>query len=179
MKLKRRHGEFKQGCVLSQRLPATDSCADTLSLPLLPGCVFVIRETVRHPRRFLLGKSVREPNCSWTGAFVNRGPTVQENTKLGYVRRATVTSVVTSHIPAELSAGGSQDQIDGWKWSVQLLTATGTTGRPTSDVNCPTDRFTTSVLKVSRSCLAWTGGLVCVALTDNISFFFSVLRISP
>jgi hypothetical protein len=55
---------------------------------------------------------------------------------------------------------------------VQLLTATGTTARTTSDVNCPTDRFTTSVLKVSRSCLGWAGALVFVALTDNISFFF-------
>jgi hypothetical protein len=31
--------------------------------PLLPACVFVIRDTVRHPRRFL-GKFVREPDFS-------------------------------------------------------------------------------------------------------------------
>jgi hypothetical protein len=39
--------------------------ADTLSLPLLPACVFVIRDTVRQPRLFAW-KFVREPNCSWT-----------------------------------------------------------------------------------------------------------------
>jgi hypothetical protein len=31
-------------------------------------------------RHFLLGKFVCEPNCWWTGAFVNRGPTVYWNT---------------------------------------------------------------------------------------------------
>jgi hypothetical protein len=52
------------------------SRADTLSLPLLPACVFVIRDTIHHPGRFLLGKIVRVSNCSWTGVFVNRGSTV-------------------------------------------------------------------------------------------------------
>jgi hypothetical protein len=42
------------------------SRADTLSLPLLPACVFVIRDTVRHPRRFrsenlFVNRGVREP----------------------------------------------------------------------------------------------------------------------
>jgi hypothetical protein len=46
------------------------SRADTLSLPLLPACVFVIRDTVRHPRLF--ARNI----CSRTGAFVNRGSTV-------------------------------------------------------------------------------------------------------
>jgi hypothetical protein len=61
MKFKRRHGEYKQGCVLSQSLPAIDSRADTLSLPLLPAFVFVIRDIVRHPRR-----------CCSENLFVNR-----------------------------------------------------------------------------------------------------------
>jgi hypothetical protein len=45
-------------------------------MPLLPACVFVIRDTVSSSETFLLGKFVREPNSSWTGAFVNRGSTV-------------------------------------------------------------------------------------------------------
>jgi hypothetical protein len=59
MKFKRRHGEYKQGCVLSQSYPATDTPA-----PILSACVFVIRDTVRHPRWFLLGKIVREQGRS-------------------------------------------------------------------------------------------------------------------
>jgi hypothetical protein len=43
---------------------------------MLTACVFVTRDTVRHPRRFLFGKFVRKPNCSWSEAFVNRGLTV-------------------------------------------------------------------------------------------------------
>jgi hypothetical protein len=42
-------------------------------------CVFVTRDTVRHPRRFVFGKFVRKPNCSWSEAFVNRGLTVFVN----------------------------------------------------------------------------------------------------
>ena len=53
----------------------------TLILPAyrstLTACVFVDRDTVRHPRRFVFGKFVRKPNCSWSEAFVNRGLTVQ------------------------------------------------------------------------------------------------------
>ena len=42
---------------------------------MLTACVFVTRDTVRHPRRFVFGKFVRKPNCSWSEAFVNRGLT--------------------------------------------------------------------------------------------------------
>ena len=53
----------------------------TLILPayrstMLTACVFVTRDTVRHPRRFVFGKLVRKPNCSWSKAFVNRSLTV-------------------------------------------------------------------------------------------------------
>jgi len=44
---------------------------------MLMACMFVIRDTVRHPRRFVFGKFVRKPNCSWSKAFVNRGLSVQ------------------------------------------------------------------------------------------------------
>ena len=43
---------------------------------MLTACVFVTRDTVRHPRRFVFGKFVRKPNYSWSEAFVNRGLTV-------------------------------------------------------------------------------------------------------
>ena len=43
---------------------------------MLTACVFVTRETVRHPRRFVFGKFVRKPNCSWSEEFVSRGLTV-------------------------------------------------------------------------------------------------------
>ena len=41
----------------------------TLTLPayrsaVLKACVFVTRDTVRHPRRFVFGTFVRKPNCS-------------------------------------------------------------------------------------------------------------------
>jgi len=50
----------------------------TLILPayrstMLMACVFVTRDTVRHLRRFVFGKFVRKPNCSWSEAFVNQG----------------------------------------------------------------------------------------------------------
>jgi hypothetical protein len=64
MKFKRRHGEFEQGCVLSERCTATDALLPILPAcrqPLLPACVFVTRDTVRHPRLF----------CS-ENLFVNR-----------------------------------------------------------------------------------------------------------
>jgi hypothetical protein len=67
MKFKRRHGEFEQECVLSESYRATDPLPPILPAcrqPLLPACVFVIRDTVRHLRRFLFGKFVREPICS-------------------------------------------------------------------------------------------------------------------
>ena len=40
---------------------------------MLTACVFVSRDTVRHPRRFVFEKFDRKPNCSWSEAFVNRG----------------------------------------------------------------------------------------------------------
>jgi len=43
---------------------------------VLMASVFVTQDTVRHPRRFVFGKFVRKPNCSWSEAFVNRGLTV-------------------------------------------------------------------------------------------------------
>ena len=46
----------------------------TLILPayhsmILTACVFITRDTVRHPRRFVFGKFVHKPNCSWSEAF--------------------------------------------------------------------------------------------------------------
>jgi hypothetical protein len=79
MKLKRRHGEFEQGCVLSESYTATDTLPPILPAccqPLLPACVFVTWDVVCHPRRFLFGKFVREPICSLWEAFVIRGSTV-------------------------------------------------------------------------------------------------------
>jgi hypothetical protein len=67
MKFKRRHGEFEQGCVLSETYTATDGLPPILPAChqlLLPACVFVTRDTIRHPRHFLFGKFVREPICS-------------------------------------------------------------------------------------------------------------------
>jgi hypothetical protein len=49
MKFKRRHGEFEQGCVLSESCTATDALPRILPAcrqPLLPACVFVTRDTV-------------------------------------------------------------------------------------------------------------------------------------
>jgi len=43
---------------------------------MLTACVFVTRDTVRYLRRFVFGKFVRKPNCSWSEAFANRGLTV-------------------------------------------------------------------------------------------------------
>jgi hypothetical protein len=65
--------------VLSESYTATDALPPTpppCRQPLLPACVLVSRDTVRHPRRFLFGKFVREPICSWWEAFVNRGSPV-------------------------------------------------------------------------------------------------------
>jgi hypothetical protein len=67
MKLKRRHGEFEQGCVLSESYTATDALPPIFPAcrqPLLPACVFVTRDTVRHPRRFLFKKFVRDERRS-------------------------------------------------------------------------------------------------------------------
>jgi hypothetical protein len=67
MKPKRRHGQFEQGCVLSESYTATDVLPPILPAcrqPLLPACVFVTRDTVRQPRRFLFGKFVRDKRRS-------------------------------------------------------------------------------------------------------------------
>jgi hypothetical protein len=69
MKFKRRHGKFEQGCELSESYTATDAVPPILPVcrqPLLPVCVFVTRDTVRHPRRFLFGKFVGDERRSWT-----------------------------------------------------------------------------------------------------------------
>jgi hypothetical protein len=66
-KFKRRHGEFEQGCVLSEGYTATDTLPPILPAcrqPLLSACVFVTRDTVRHPRHFMFGKFVHELICS-------------------------------------------------------------------------------------------------------------------
>jgi hypothetical protein len=67
MKFKRRHGEFEQGCVLSESYTETDALPPILPAcrqPLLPACVFVTRDTVRHSRRFLFGKFFRDETRS-------------------------------------------------------------------------------------------------------------------
>jgi hypothetical protein len=64
MKFKRRHGEFEQGCVLSESYTATDALPPILPAcrqPFPPACVFVTRDTVLHQRGFLFGKFVRGP----------------------------------------------------------------------------------------------------------------------
>jgi hypothetical protein len=79
MKFKRRHGEFEQGCVLSESYTSTDALPPILPAcrqPLLPACVFVTRDTVRHPRLFcsenlLVMRGVREPMFLCIGLHVN------------------------------------------------------------------------------------------------------------
>jgi hypothetical protein len=47
MKFKRRHGEFEQGCVLSESYTAPDALPPILPAcrqPFLPACVFVTRD---------------------------------------------------------------------------------------------------------------------------------------
>jgi hypothetical protein len=59
MKFKRRHGELEQECVLSESYRATDALPPILPAfrqPLLPACVFVTRDTVRHPTTFFVRK---------------------------------------------------------------------------------------------------------------------------
>jgi hypothetical protein len=65
-------------CVLSESYTATDALPLILRAcrqPLLPACVFLTRDTVRHPLLFF-GKFVCEPICSWWEAFVNQGSIV-------------------------------------------------------------------------------------------------------
>jgi hypothetical protein len=61
IKFKRRHGEFEQGCVLSESYTATGA------LPPIPVVACLRVRYSRHrssPERFLFGKFVREPICS-------------------------------------------------------------------------------------------------------------------
>jgi hypothetical protein len=67
MKFNRRHGDFEQGCVLSESCTAAEALPPILPAcrqPLLPACAFVTRDTVRHPRGFLFGKFVRDEKRS-------------------------------------------------------------------------------------------------------------------
>jgi hypothetical protein len=67
MKFKRRRGEFEQGCVLSESYTAIDALPPILPAchqPSLPACVFITRDTVRHPRLFFSGKFVRDERRS-------------------------------------------------------------------------------------------------------------------
>jgi hypothetical protein len=61
------------GLCLSEKLIFPAYCST-----MLTACVFVTRDTVRHPRRFVFGKFFRKPNCSWSEAFMNRGLTVDK-----------------------------------------------------------------------------------------------------
>jgi hypothetical protein len=78
MKFKRRHGEFDQGCVVSERNTPPDALPPILPAfrqPLLPAYVFVTRDTVLQPRLFLFAmRGVREPrfHCVLYFAFCNR-----------------------------------------------------------------------------------------------------------
>jgi hypothetical protein len=59
--MKRRHGVFEQGCVLSERYTATDALLPILpacSQPLLPACVFVNRDTVRYPETVFFSENL-------------------------------------------------------------------------------------------------------------------------
>ena len=64
---------------------------------VLTACVFVTRDTVRHPRRFVFGKFVRKPNCSWSEAFVNRGLTVYHSVS-GWVDGAIPLPPPSPHV---------------------------------------------------------------------------------
>jgi hypothetical protein len=64
MKFKRMHGEFEQGCVLSESYTATDALPPILPAcrqPLLPACLFVTRDT-SSPETFFCSENL----------FVNR-----------------------------------------------------------------------------------------------------------
>jgi hypothetical protein len=54
-------------------------CSSTDTVSLLPACVFITQDTVRHLRRFLFRKFVREPICLWWKAFMNQRSTVFVN----------------------------------------------------------------------------------------------------
>jgi hypothetical protein len=74
IKFKRRHSEFEQGCVLSESYKATDALPPIFPAcrqPLLPACMFITRDTVRHPSLFCLenlfvNRFVHDERRSWT-----------------------------------------------------------------------------------------------------------------
>ena len=69
---------------------------------VLTACVFVTRDTVRHPRCFVFGKFVRKPNCSWTevwlywheqAAFLQRVPSASHHLFKNYMQKWAGCSV--------------------------------------------------------------------------------------
>jgi hypothetical protein len=67
MKFKRRHGEFEQEYVLSESYTATDILPPIIPACrqlLLPACVFITRDTVRHLKHFLFRKFVHDERHS-------------------------------------------------------------------------------------------------------------------
>jgi hypothetical protein len=63
MKFKRRHGEFEEGCVLSESYTAADALPLILPAcrqPLLPACVFVTRDVLFSENLFVM-RGVRVP----------------------------------------------------------------------------------------------------------------------
>ena len=95
LRFKRRHSEFEWtkatqqltlspiGVADSGYFPLDHSSTNTadantpsLSLHDVDSLRVRISRHSSHPRRFVFGKFVRKPNCSWSEAFVNRGLTV-------------------------------------------------------------------------------------------------------
>ena len=95
LKFKRRHSEFEwmkatqqltlspigvvdSGYFLLDYSSTNTADADTPSLSFHDVDGLRVRNSRHssHPRRFVFGKFVRKPNCSWSEAFVNRGLTV-------------------------------------------------------------------------------------------------------
>jgi hypothetical protein len=74
MKFKRRHGQFEQGCVLSENYTATEALPPILPAchqPLLPVSVYVTRDTVHRTRllcseNLLVMKGDRKPMFHYT-----------------------------------------------------------------------------------------------------------------
>ena len=63
---------------------------------MLTACLFVTRDTVRHLRRFVFGKFVRKPNCSWSEAFVSRGLTVRRGKQLFFLTIFRLRSLIVT-----------------------------------------------------------------------------------
>jgi hypothetical protein len=133
MKFKRRHGEFKQRCVLSESY-TTDALPPILSAcrqPLLPACVFVTRDIAHHPKRFFVPKI-----CSWTDLFVMRGVrepkfhcTCMPPLKTVSIQQASThpsfhsVHVITTRIkPRQLNVYNSQTLpiAQSWRWQLAL-----------------------------------------------------------